>query len=197
MKNLVPLGLALLLSVASIPAFAQGGGGGGGSSGGGSAGGASAAGAASGPTRGAASPAGSPNAGSPGAGTQGVSGVPNGPANVGGLNNSGNDPSGIGDSAKAPDVPTNNTVGTANAPKRPSTSGSSSRDAGPTNPGNSQTSGARSNDVPAGDDSLRQNGTRMPGNGEHTKTDENNSDAQIDAENRKLDGKVKSICKGC
>jgi hypothetical protein len=37
----------------------------------------------------------------------------------------------------------------------------------------------------------------MPGNGERTKTDENSSDVQIDAENRKLDGKVKSICKGC
>jgi hypothetical protein len=37
----------------------------------------------------------------------------------------------------------------------------------------------------------------MPGNGERTKTQENNSDAQINAENQKLDAKVKSICKGC
>ena len=37
----------------------------------------------------------------------------------------------------------------------------------------------------------------MPGNGEATKTTDQDSDAKIDAENRKLEGKVKSICKGC
>jgi hypothetical protein len=40
-----------------------------------------------------------------GAGTAGVSGVPNGPANAGGLNNSGNYPSGAGNSTKAPTAP--------------------------------------------------------------------------------------------
>jgi hypothetical protein len=37
----------------------------------------------------------------------------------------------------------------------------------------------------------------MSGNGQPTTTKQPNSDAQIDAENRKLDAKVKSICKGC
>src|SRR5476649_1976614 len=62
MKRSLTLAFALLLSLGSMSAFAQGGGGGGGggsSSGGASAGG-SAARAASGPTGGAASPAGSP-----------------------------------------------------------------------------------------------------------------------------------------
>jgi hypothetical protein len=36
-----------------------------------------------------------------------------------------------------------------------------------------------------------------PGKAGPTTTRERNSDATIDAENRKLDSKVKSICKGC
>jgi hypothetical protein len=48
------------------------------------------------------SPAGTPNAGSAGAGTTGISGVPAGPGSVGGNNNSINDPSGVGNAAKAP-----------------------------------------------------------------------------------------------
>src|SRR6202022_4094986 len=44
-----------------------------------------------------------------------VSGVPNGPANAGGLNNSGNDPSGAGNSAKVPTNPGTNSLGTANS----------------------------------------------------------------------------------
>jgi hypothetical protein len=61
-------------------------------------------------------PAGSPNVGSAGVGIAGVSGVPPGPANVGGLNNSGNDPSGVGNSAKSPDALGKRTpaAGTAN-----------------------------------------------------------------------------------
>jgi hypothetical protein len=95
--------------------LAQGGGAGGA---GGAAGGASAGtagGAASGPTAGTGSAVGSPNAGSTGAGTAGVSGVPSGPASAGGLNNSGNDPSGAGNSAKvaSPPPPGTNSAGTA------------------------------------------------------------------------------------
>jgi hypothetical protein len=37
----------------------------------------------------------------------------------------------------------------------------------------------------------------MPGAAGPTTTKEQSSDAQIDAENRKLDQTVKSICKGC
>jgi hypothetical protein len=44
---------------------------------------------------------------------------------------------------------------------------------------------------------LRANGTVAPGTAGPTVTQEQNSDATIDAENRKLDRKVKSICKGC
>jgi hypothetical protein len=55
------------------------------------------------------------NAGSPGAGKAGVSGVPSGPTNVGGLNNSGNDPSGAGISAKtASPPPGTNSAGNVN-----------------------------------------------------------------------------------
>jgi hypothetical protein len=195
MNRSLMIAFALFMSCGTIPALAQSGGGG---SGGSSSGGSAATGAASGPTKGATSPAGSPNAGAAGAGTAGVSGVPNGPANVGGLNNSGNDPSGAGNAAKAPDVPANNTVGTANASGSNSTTNPPPAAGNAANPNNSATSGlAHSSDVPAGDGGLRQNGAQMSGNGQATKTTEQSSDAQIDAENRKLEGKVKSICKGC
>ena len=61
------------------------------------------------------SAAGSPNAGSAGAGTSATSGVPSGPANVGGLNNSINDPSGAGNASKvaSPPSPGTNSAGTA------------------------------------------------------------------------------------
>jgi hypothetical protein len=194
MKNSATLTFALLLSLGSISALAQGGGGGGSSSSGGASAGGSAAGAASGPTRGSASAIGSPNAGSAGAGTAGVSGVPNGPANAGGLNNSGNDPSGAGNSAKVPDAPGTNTVGTAGPSDRGSTTNPSS--SGAANPNTNGRSSLSDNTV-VGGGSVRQNGTRMPGNGQPTTTSETNSDAQINAENRKLDAKVKSICRGC
>jgi hypothetical protein len=74
-------------------------------SGGGSAGGSSAGGASVGAT--GAAP-------SVGAGTAAVSRV-TGPGNVGGLNNSGNDPSGAGNAAKAPNTPGTNSAGTANS----------------------------------------------------------------------------------
>ena len=48
------------------------------------------------------SPVGSPTAGSPGAGTTGVSGIPPGPGNVGGNNNSVYDPSGVGNASRIP-----------------------------------------------------------------------------------------------
>jgi hypothetical protein len=123
--------------------------------------------------------------------------MPNGPANVGGLNNSGNDPSGVGNAAKSPDAPVNNTVGNANSSNRAATTNSSENNAA--NPGSDgNPSLARSSDVPASGGVPRQNGTTgMSGNGQATQTTEQPSDAQIDSENRKLDAKVKSICKGC
>ena len=55
------------------------------------------------------SPTGTPPAGSAGAGTTGVSGVPAGPENAGGNNNSVNDPSGVGNAAKVPPLPSSST----------------------------------------------------------------------------------------
>ena len=170
-------------------AFAQGGGGGGGSSGG-SAGGAS-AGAASGPSR-SGSAAGSPEAGSAGAGTMGVNGVPNGPANAAGLNNAGNDPSGAGNLAKSPDATA--TSGIANPSSIRTTPSRSTRgndDVEPNAPGTNTVGTAQSSG------SLRSNGTTMTGNGRPTRTRTEDLDAQLNAENSKLDSKVKSICKGC
>ena len=113
MRNLNPQKLVMVIALmCPLAAYAQSSGGG--SSGGGTGGG-SAGGAASGPSAGSGSAVGSPNAGSAGAGTAGVSGVPSGPANVGGLNNSGNDPSGAGNAAKVPNPPGTNAAGTANS----------------------------------------------------------------------------------
>jgi hypothetical protein len=87
--------------------------------------------------------------------------VPSGPANAGGLNNSGNDPSGAGNSAKlaSPPPPGTNSAGTANSSGSPATTGSSAT-----------TGSARSN---------------------------TSNDAAIDAENKEVDRKLKSICRGC
>jgi hypothetical protein len=99
-----------------------------------------------------------------------VSGVPSGPANVGGLNNSGNDPSGAGNSAKAASPPPGtNSAGTANS------SGSS-----PATPSSVTTGSARPN---AG-------GVAVTG-------PSSSNDAAIDAEDKALDHKLKSICRGC
>jgi hypothetical protein len=72
----------------------SGGGGSGGSSGG----------ASGGPSGGGMSGAGAPSAGSAGAGATAINGV-TGPANAEGLNNSGNDPGGVGNAAKASNTP--------------------------------------------------------------------------------------------
>lgn len=159
----------LLMAAAVIfpmAAFAQS------SSGGGAAGGASAGGAASGATAGTGSAVGSPNAGSAGAGTAGISGVPSGPANAGGLNNSLNDPSGAGNSAKVPEAPGTNRLGTANSTG--STAGANS----------SITTGTAPTRRGRIDGTVTQ-GPSMPG------------DVEIKNENARVDAKIKSICKGC
>ena len=152
-----------------LAAFAQGSGGGSG----GSAGGASAGGAASGATAGTGSAAGSPNAGSAGAGTSGISGVPSGPANVGGLNNSLNDPSGAGNSAKIPDAPGTNRLGTAISTGSPATGANRSMTTG--------SATGRSGRI----DGTVTPGPSMPG------------DLEIKNENAKVDARIKSICRGC
>jgi hypothetical protein len=131
-----------------------------------------AGGAASGPTGGTGSAVGSPNAGSAGAGTSGVSGVPSGPANAGGLNNSANDPSGAGNAAKlnnSPPAPGTNSAGTAQ----------SSGSAVNAQPG--VTTGSAGRAAP---------GTDVTG-------PQKNGDAAIEEENKTIDRKVKSICRGC
>ena len=171
--------LIVALLLAPMGALAQSGGG---SAGGGSAGGGAAGGAASGPSAGTESAVGSPNAGSAGAGTAGFTGVPSGPANVGGLNNSGNDPSGAGNSAKLPTAHGTNSLGTANS------SGSTGNAS--TGSGGSTTTVGRAADRTGAATGGRIDGTvtqgpAMPG------------DAAIRAEDAVVDKKIKSICKGC
>jgi hypothetical protein len=102
-----------------------------------------------------------------------VNGVPSGPANAGGLNNSGNDPSGAGNSAKVatPPAPGTNSAGTANSSGSPTTTGSSMTT------GSARSSGG---------------GTDATGPGPST-----SGDAALDAEDNAIDRKLKGICKGC
>jgi hypothetical protein len=140
---------------------------------GGGAGGGSAGGAASGPSAGGGSAVGSPSAGSAGAGTAGVSGVPSGPASAGGLNNSLNDPSGAGNSGKVVSQPPpgTNSAGTANS------SGSSAA-------GSSMTTGSAGSRAGVG--GTASTGPQAPGD-----------IANVEKENKKVDRKIKSICRGC
>jgi hypothetical protein len=98
--------------------------------------------------------------------------VPSGPANVGGLNNAGNDPSGAGNSAKvtSPPPPGTNSAGTANS------SGSSATTESSTTTGSAR----RATD-----------GTSATG-------PSTSGDAAVDAEDpTAINRKLKSICKGC
>jgi hypothetical protein len=140
---------------------------------------------------------GTPNAGSAGAGAAAVNGIPNGPANAQGLSNSGNDPSGAGNAAKVASPSGNNGLGTA------SSSGNAGNSSGNANAGNGVT-GSSGSAAPAsgstvGSSGVRSNGMQTPGGvgGGPTVTDQAPVDAKIEAENRKVDAKVKSICKGC
>jgi len=135
---------------------------------GGSAGG-SAGGSSAGSTSGSA--AGSPSAGSAGAGSQGISGVPPGPAAPGGLKNSSEDPSGAGNASRqaSPQTPGTNSSGTAQS------SGSSA------NTGSGVTTG-----------SARSGGSRTDITGP-----QRSGDAAIGEEDKEVDRKIKSICRGC
>ena len=191
--TLVRMLKVLMLATCLFPAavLAQSGGGGstGSSAGGASSGGSSgsaAGGAASGPTAGTGSAVGSPNAGSAGAGTAGVSGVPSGPANAGGLNNSVNDPSGGGNSAKLPTAPGINTVGRQihreHLPKRARPPIQLRLD--PSSSGGTTQVGAKGK-------------TASTGVAGSTTGAAAKINAVLDAENKKLDKKIKSICRGC
>jgi len=165
------IALALIVTLGPSLALAQGGGGGGGS--GGSGGGASA---------GSGSAAGSPAAGSAGAGTLGTNGIPPGPANSAGLNNSGNDPSGSGNNRN---FGSGTTTGLANPAPATSPNGGQSASVPPRGTNSAGTAAA------SGGGSMRANGARKP------TTQDRDADATINAENQKLDRTVKSICRGC
>jgi hypothetical protein len=175
------IALALMIGLAPSLAYAQGGGGGGG--GGVGAGGGSA---------GSGSAAGSPSAGSAGAGSLGTSGVPPGPANAAGQNNAGNDPSGSG---HTPTFNSGTTTGLANPTPATPSDGNMRNSTGPTRGTNSI--GTAQGTGIGGGGSLRSNGTRMPGGSGATTTKEQSSDAMIDAENKKLDRALNTICRGC
>lgn len=183
--KLYAVALALIIGFGSSLAHAQGGGGGGGSGGGGSAGG-----GAGGGSAGTGSAAGSPSAGSAGAGTLGTNGVPPGPANSAGQNNSGNDPSGSGN---RPNFQPGTTTGVAPTRSTPSNGDLKSSS---TRPGTNSSGTAEASGI-GGGGTLRSNGTRMPGRGGPTTTKEQSSDGMIDAENRKLNHALNSICRGC
>lgn len=100
--------------------------------------------------------------------------MPSGPANVGGLNNSGNDPSGAGNSAKIPTAPGTNSAGTAHS--------SGSAASGSSSAGSGATTGSTSTRAAGGTDAEGPN---------------KSGDAAIDAEDKAVDRKLKSICKGC
>ena len=130
--------------------------------------GGSSGGSSSGSSSGSA--AGSPSAGAAGAGSQGTSGVPPGPAAPGGLNNAGEDPSGAANSVRraSPPAPGTNTAGTAQS------------SGGGVNTGSGVTTGsARS------------------GSGSTVTGPQTSGDVAVDKENKEVDRKIKSICRGC
>jgi hypothetical protein len=87
------------------------------------------------------------------------------------------------------------TTGLAN-PSQRSPSNGEVRNALSPPPGTNSLGTAQSSGPPGGG-ALRSNGTRMPGPDAPTKTSNQDSDARIEAENRRLDNAVKSICRGC
>jgi hypothetical protein len=112
---------------------------------------------------------------------------PPGPANAGGLNNSGNDPSGAGNSAKSPDAPGMRTPGTNAAGTANSSGPSSGNTAAPQGSTTVGTAGNRAGGTSSGkiDGTVTSGGPDRPG------------DAEVRAEDAKVDQKIKSICKGC
>jgi hypothetical protein len=108
-----------------------------------------------------------------------------GPGNVGGLNNSGNDPSGAGNAAaKASNTPGTNSAGTANSSGSTSAAGGAPR---------GSTTVATAGNPAGGAVGGRIDGTVTQGpamQGDDTIRTE-------DAQDSKVDKKIKSICKGC
>jgi hypothetical protein len=95
----------------------------------------------------------------------GVNGVPPGPANAGGLNNSANDPSGAANAANVRTAPGTNSAGTA------------------------QSSGSGVNTAPGVTTGAAGTGTMA--------TNPASVDAAIAEENKTIDRRLNSICRGC
>jgi hypothetical protein len=113
--------------------------------------------------------------------------VPSGPASAGGLNNSANDPSGAGNASKLSTAPGTNTLGTANASGSPA--GSTVGQAG--NGGSNLNNGTanRAGGATGGRiDGTVTDGPALPGDDVIRKED---------AQDSKVDQKIKGICKGC
>jgi hypothetical protein len=106
-----------------------------------------------------------------------------GPANAGGTNNAGNDPSGAGNGLKASNAPGTNSAGTANSSGSTSAGGA---------PAGSTTVGTAAN--PAGGavggriDGTVTSGPKMQGD---------DVIRAEDAQDSAVDKKIKGICKGC
>jgi hypothetical protein len=103
--------------------------------------------------------------------------VPSGPGNAGGLNNSGNDPSGVGNASNlaSPQSPGTNSAGTA------------------------QSSGGTANTQP-GVTTGAGGGGSAPGANvtpQQSRQERDDTEAAIHREDEAIDRKVKGICRGC
>jgi hypothetical protein len=138
---------------------------------------------------------GTPNAGAAGAGTAATSGVPNGPAQAGGTNNSGNDPSGSLNANRAPTAP--GTVGLAPSQRDVTPGANVNGTANEPSPGTNAAGTAGASGGTAANAARRNNGTTAPGQAKPTVTNQQDSDAKIDQENQKVNKTVNNICRGC
>ena len=120
-----------------------------------------------------------------------MSGVPSGPANPGGINNSLNDPSGAGNASKVPTAPGTNSAGTTISTGSGSTGSATSS--------SSATSAGRSSDsLTTGYASGRPSGSAKERiDGTITHSPERPGDVETKAEDYAVDKKIKSICRGC
>ena len=109
-----------------------------------------------------------------------MNGVPSGPANAAGLTNSGNDPSGAGNSSKTLNTPGTNSAGAAASSGAPSTNGAVN--------GNHGTIGTAGSGGGGKIDGTVTKGPDLPG--DQTIREETAADSKVDK-------KIKSICKGC
>ena len=113
--------------------------------------------------------------------------MPSGPASAGGLNNSGNDPSGAGNSAKSPDAPGSRPLGTNAAGTAAPSGPPAGNSAGAKGSVTTGTAGNRAGGTSSGkiDGTVTSGGPDRPG------------DSEMRAEDVKVDQKIKSICRGC